>query len=155
MEYYLRLHESGAHNKENCKNDHDTMKKSTSFSSRSNLIYNCCFCENSFRTITNLRRHERLIHNISNCKNEHFKPDNSMYETSFETSKPIDLVKRNNIDENQIKFMRESKQLLSLDDGLVPAVKRLLSIAFIFSPTQKNTPGDGNCFLHAIMDQLR
>ena len=42
-----------------------------------------------------------------------------------------------------------------LDDGVVPAVNRLLSIAFVFSPTQPTTPGDGNCFLHAIMDQLR
>ena len=44
---------------------------------------------------------------------------------------------------------------LTLEDGKVHVQPRLNKINFMLSPSQPNTLGDGNCFLYAILDQLR
>ena len=44
---------------------------------------------------------------------------------------------------------------LVLCDGQLAATQRLQEIGFILSPTDPNTDKDGNCFMHAILDQLK
>ena len=44
---------------------------------------------------------------------------------------------------------------LNLCDGLLAATQRLQEIGFILSPTDPDTAKDGNCFIHAILDQLK
>ena len=46
----------------------------------------------------------------------------------------------------------KSKQIF---DSMVTATQRLMEIDFTLSPTQPNTPGDGNCFIHGVLDQLK
>ena len=48
---------------------------------------------------------------------------------------------------------RNSK--LSLEEGSIFVQKRLEQIGFIASSSQLQTPKDGNCFVHAILDQMR
>ena len=48
---------------------------------------------------------------------------------------------------------RNSK--LSLDEGATFVPKRLEQIGFMLSSSQLQTPKDGNCFVHAILDQMR
>ena len=49
----------------------------------------------------------------------------------------------------------ESSVKLDLSVRKILAVQRLLDIDFILSPSETDTPGDGNCFIHAILDQLK
>ena len=46
-------------------------------------------------------------------------------------------------------------QHLTLDQGQFVMQKKLEEIGFELSPTQEDTPGDGSCLFHAILDQLR
>ena len=46
----------------------------------------------------------------------------------------------------------ESSVKLDLSVRKILAVQRLLDIDFILSPSETDTPGDGNCFIHAILD---
>ena len=43
----------------------------------------------------------------------------------------------------------------SFDRTKCVADKRLEQTGFIYSPSQPNTPKDGNCLVHAILDQMR
>ena len=45
--------------------------------------------------------------------------------------------------------------LLSLDQAQCLLEKRLRDLNFTLSPSQKVTPADGNCYFHAILDQLQ
>merc|ERR1712051_1112914 len=45
-------------------------------------------------------------------------------------------------------------KLLELSEGIGLAADTLETMGFILSPTQPVTPGDGNCFLHACLDQI-
>ena len=60
-------------------------------------------------------------------------------------------------DSNQISQVGhiEESQKLNLVEGEVFASLRLQQLGMIVSPTQPDTPGDGNCFIHAILDQLK
>ena len=49
----------------------------------------------------------------------------------------------------------ESSVKLDLSIRKILAVQRLLNIDFILSPSETDTPSDGNCFIHAILDQLK
>ena len=42
---------------------------------------------------------------------------------------------------------------LRIEDGRPFAARRLRQLNLELSPSQPNTPGDGNCFLHAVVDQ--
>ena len=44
---------------------------------------------------------------------------------------------------------------LNLAQGKFFANKKLATTGFTISPSQKETPGDGNCFIHAVADQLQ
>ena len=43
---------------------------------------------------------------------------------------------------------------LNLDNATIQVTQRLQEINFLLSPSQPITPKDGNCFIHAIIDQL-
>ena len=45
-------------------------------------------------------------------------------------------------------------KLLTLTEGLILAHATLENMQFMVSPTQPDTPADGNCFLHALVDQM-
>ena len=47
------------------------------------------------------------------------------------------------------------KSKLDLFDGIIPGNQRLQEISFVLSPSQTYNSKDGNCFMHAIIDQLR
>ena len=47
-----------------------------------------------------------------------------------------------------------NKDLYTLTEGKALAEVTLKSMGFKPSPSQPITPGDGNCFLHALVDQL-
>ena len=49
----------------------------------------------------------------------------------------------------------ESSVKLDLSVRKILAVQQLLNIDFILSPSETDTPGDRNCFIHAILDQLK
>ena len=49
----------------------------------------------------------------------------------------------------------ESSVKLDLSIRKILAVQWLLDIDFILSPSETDTPGNGNCFIHAILDQLK
>ena len=58
----------------------------------------------------------------------------------------------------KLKSRKKNKLLgskLDLCDGQLAATQRLQEIGFILSPTDPNTDKDGNCFMHAILDQLK
>ena len=52
------------------------------------------------------------------------------------------------------KQSKSSNSLLNLSAGIITATQRLQDIDLILSPSQPETPKDGNCFMHAIIDQL-
>ena len=59
------------------------------------------------------------------------------------------------IPETTEKSKTNSKEKLSLEEGKRLMPKRLDELKMILSITQKDTPGWGDCFLHALRDQLR
>ena len=48
-----------------------------------------------------------------------------------------------------------ANEKLTLDQGFGLAQQRLLDSGFKVSPTQEQTPGDGNCAIHGLLDQMR
>ena len=56
-----------------------------------------------------------------------------------------------------ISDLKNNNDLLSIDSENIKQFvdQRLKQIGYVYSPTQKNTPKDGNCFIHAILDQMR
>ena len=58
-----------------------------------------------------------------------------------------DSSKKSGKDKSSVKLDLSVRKIL--------AVQRLLDIDFILSPSETDTPGDGNCFIHAILDQLK
>ena len=50
---------------------------------------------------------------------------------------------------------KSKENFLPLLEGIRKSGKRLQELNFILSPTQPITPGDGDCFVHAILDQLQ
>ena len=44
---------------------------------------------------------------------------------------------------------------LDLSVRKILAVQWLLDIDFMLSPSETDIPGNGNCFIHAILDQLK
>ena len=49
---------------------------------------------------------------------------------------------------------RSKSSKLNLDNATIQVTQRLQEINFLLSPSQPITPKDGNCFIHAIIDQL-
>ena len=46
-------------------------------------------------------------------------------------------------------------QILTLKQGHQFALSRLQDLGFVLSSSQMETPADGNCLFHALMDQMR
>ena len=46
------------------------------------------------------------------------------------------------------------KPKMTLAQGAIFAQQRVRKSGFKLSPTQLNTPGDGNCMVHALTDQF-
>ena len=53
------------------------------------------------------------------------------------------------------KVIHPRNSKLSLQEGEIFVQKRLEQIGFMASSSQLQTPKDGNCFVHAILDQMR
>ena len=53
--------------------------------------------------------------------------------------------------------LKNDNDLLSINSENIKQFvdQRLKQIGYVYSPTQMNTPKDGNCFIHAIIDQMR
>ena len=50
---------------------------------------------------------------------------------------------------------KSAAPISSSSDPFKDAISRVKSVGFRFSTTQPRTRGDGNCMIHAIMDQLK
>ena len=55
----------------------------------------------------------------------------------------------------KLPWPRESGQLLSLSQGRPVMKRRLRELDLSVSPTQPETPRDGNCMMHCLHDQLK
>ena len=44
---------------------------------------------------------------------------------------------------------------MSLTEGMTLGLVRLLALGLTLSPSQPSTLGDGNCFVHALLDQIQ
>ena len=52
------------------------------------------------------------------------------------------------------KSVKSSNQKMRIEAATLFVSQRLLSLNLQLSPTQPSTPMDGNCFIHALIDQM-
>ena len=82
-----------------------------------------------------------------------FRKENNFHSDSFNMS---DVQRPPPSEPTQPKqILPRTKQLrnLRLQDGRTFATRRMRILDMEESPSQPDTPGDGNCFVHAIVDQ--
>ena len=61
---------------------------------------------------------------------------------------------KDQLSKRNLEKMNQVSNLIYLLEKILD-VPWLLDIDFILSPSETDTPGDGNCFIHAILDQLK
>ena len=88
-----------------------------------------------------------------------YRKDKLFNSDLFETTEVQSQIEKNTQRPNQApgQVVRDVNLLrnLRISEGMPYATRRLRTLNLQLSPSQRDTPGDENCFLHAIVDHTR